>query len=106
MESYDEIVKEIEKLKGSEQEMEGLVPVKALVSPNPGVVYSLRLSRDEMNRISEGAKRSGLKVSAFLRMAALAAADGAISQQDIEQAAALERVREKTRELAEAVGQL
>jgi hypothetical protein len=106
MKNYDEVVREAEAFKDTQQEIEGLVPVRARLSENPGVVYSLRLSRAEMDRISEAAGRQGVKVSAFLRMAALAAAEQAISPEEAAKAAALQEVREKTRDLADAVSRL
>lgn len=106
MKTYDDIVRESEEFKDTEREIEGLVPIKARISSNPGVVYSLRLTRDEMSRISEAASQRGLKVSVFLRMAALAAADSEIRPNDAERAIILQEVREKVRDLAEAVSRL
>ena len=106
MKSYDDIVREAEAVKDTEAEFDGLVPVKARVTANPGVVYSLRLSRDEMDRISNAASRQGITSAAFLRRAALAAADGELAVESADKAVALQEVREKTRELAEAVSRL
>ena len=106
MKSYDDLVREAESVKDTEAELEGLVPVKARVAANPGVVYSLRLSRDEMDRISDAAARQGVSVAAFLRMAALAAVEGQVGSESAERAVTLQEVRERARELAEAVSRL
>ena len=106
MKSYEDMVREVESVKDTEAELEGLVPVRARVSPNLGVVYSLRLSRDEMNRISEAASKRGKKISEFLRMAALAAAEEDSNLGQEERASVLQSAREKAQDLAETLNQL
>ena len=105
MKSYEEIANEIDLLKDTDQELEGLLPVKVRGSKNAGVVYSLRLTIDEFTRISSAARENGMTVAAYLRNAALAAADRPKLDQ-AKRAAALQEIREKTRQLAEAVGRL
>jgi predicted DNA-binding protein len=106
MKSYEEIANEIDLLKDTDQELEGLVPVKVRGNKKASVVYSLRLSIDEFSRISSAAKKNGLTVAAYLRNTALAAADDKRKLEEGERAAALQEVREKTDQLAEAVGRL
>ncbi len=96
----------MEALKDTPAEIEGLVPVKAKAGKNAGVVYSLRLTVDEFMRISEAAKAGGMTLAAFLRSAALMAAEENRRPDEAAKAVALQEVREKTRELAEAVQRL
>lgn len=103
MKSYEEMVREAEAVKDTERELEGLVPVKARVAKNPRAVYSVRLSFPELTEISEAAKQNDLTVSDFMRQASLAAAKGELSLEAGRRATALHAVREKARELYEAV---
>ncbi len=104
--TYAEMAEEAEEVKDTERELEGLVPVKARVAKNPRAVYSVRLSFEELSRIEKAAKQRGLSISEFMRQASLAAANG---EQDLaagEQAAAVLAVREKARDLYNAVEKL
>ena len=104
--TYAEMAREAEEVKDTEREIEGLVPVKARVSKNPRAVYSVRLSFEELSRIEAAAKQRGLSISEFMRQASLAAATG---EQDLapgEHTAAVLAVREKARELYNAVEKL
>lgn len=74
MKSRDEMVREAEAIKGTELEVEGLIPVKARISPNLGIVYSLRFTRDEMKSLRDAAEARGVKLSELIREAALEAA--------------------------------
>jgi hypothetical protein len=74
MKTREEMRREAEAIKGTEQEIEGLVPVKARISPNLGIVYSLRLTEAEMSFIRNAAKRRGIKMSDLVREAAMNAA--------------------------------
>ena len=74
MKTRDEMRREAEAIKGTELEIEGLIPVEANVSPNLGIVYSLRFSTDEMTVLREAAKSRGMKLSEFIRDVAMAAA--------------------------------
>ena len=74
MESREEARRKAEAVKDTEQELEGLVPVKMTVSPNLGIVYSLRFSADEMKVLREAAKTRGIKLSEFIREVAMNAA--------------------------------
>ena len=80
MESLDEARRKAEAVKDTEQELEGLIPVKMTVSPNLGIVYSLRLSTDEMSFIRQAAEKRGMKLSEFIREVAMAAASEAQDQ--------------------------
>ena len=73
-ESYEEAVRKAEAVKDTEQEIEGLIPVKMTVSPNLGIVYSLRFSADEMKVLRDAAKSRGMKLSEFIREVAMTAA--------------------------------
>jgi hypothetical protein len=74
MESREEARRKAEAVKDSEQELEGLIPVKMTVSPNLGIVYSLRFSADEMKLLHEAAESRGVKLSEFIRDVATTAA--------------------------------
>lgn len=104
--SYEEIVREAEAVKDTEQEVEGLVPVKARVSKSVRAVYSVRMSSPELTEVSRAARQRGLTVSDFMRQASLAAAHGELGLEAGRQEAALMAVREKARELYEAVEDL
>ncbi len=102
----EEIIAYYDKLMAEGKELEGLVPVRARVSKNPRAVYSVRLSFDELSRIDAAAKQRGLSISEFMRQASLAAARG---EQDLtagEHTAAVLAVREKARDLYNAVEKL
>jgi hypothetical protein len=74
MESLEEARRKAEAVKDTEQEIEGLIPVKMTVSPNLGIVYSLRFSTDEMKVLRDAAKSRGMKLSEFIREVAVTAA--------------------------------
>ena len=80
METRDEMRREAEAIKGTELEIEGLIPVEANISPNLGIVYSLRFSTDEMKVLREAAKSRGMKLSEFIREVAMNAAAEAQDQ--------------------------
>ncbi len=88
------------------KELEGLVPVKARVSRDPRSVYSVRLRFEELDEIAKAAKERGVTISEFMRLASLSAARGYVDLRAGEQAQALQAVREKARELYEAVEKL
>ncbi len=106
MKSYEEMAREADAVKDTEAELEGLVPVKARVSKDPRSVYSVRLRFGELTEIMNAAKERGESVSEFMRQASLAAARGYVDLKVGEQAQALLTVREKARELYEAVEKL
>src|SRR5690606_18962499 len=74
MKTREELRKEAEAVKGTEKEIEGLIPVKARISPNLQIVYSLRFSEEEMSFIRNAAKRRGIKMSDLIREGAMEAA--------------------------------
>ena len=74
MENREEARRKAEAVKDTEQELEGLVPVKMTVSPNLGIVYSLRFSVEEMKVVRDAAKSRGMKLSEFIREGAMNAA--------------------------------
>ena len=77
MESLDDARRKAEAVKDTEQELEGLIPVKMTVSPNLGIVYSLRFSSDEMKVLRDAAKNRGMKLSEFIREVSMDAASQA-----------------------------
>jgi hypothetical protein len=74
MESREEARRKQEAVKDTEAELEGLTPVKITVSPNLGIVYSLRFTADEMKFLRDAAGRRGVKLSEFIREVAMNAA--------------------------------
>jgi hypothetical protein len=106
MKSYEEMAREAEAVKDTEAELEGLVPVKARVSKDPRSVYSVRLRFGELSEIMKAAEQRGLTTSEFMRQASLSAARGEVDLKYGEQAENLLAVREKARELYEAVQKL
>jgi len=102
----DEIIAEYDKLFAEGKEMEGLVPVKAGVSKDPRSVFSVRLRFGELSEIMKAAEANALTISEFMRQASLSAARGELDLKAGEQAQALLAVREKARELYEAVEKL
>lgn len=85
------------------RELEGWSAADIKVAKSPRAVYGLRLSLQEYEDIAAAAASKGMTMSDFLRSAARAAIEGDL---DVEKAAALATIREKTRELTEAVSRL
>jgi hypothetical protein len=105
MKTLDEMRREAEAIKGTEQELEGLVPVKMTVSPNLGIVYSLRFSTDEMKVLRDAAKNRGMKLSEFIREGAMALAAEA-QDQPTPRDAALREARDLVGAAAKALDKL
>ena len=106
METDEEIAEYYEELKRHGKELDNLVPVKAHVDPNFGIVYSVRFAQGDMAILDKKAKEKGMKLSAFIRSAALAAAAGDLDIEAGERQAALQDVRKKAQELAKSVERL
>jgi uncharacterized protein (DUF1778 family) len=104
--NYEEMVREAEAVKDTEKEIEGLIPVRARLAKPVRHVFSLRMSAQEITEIFEAAKQRGMTMSDFMRQASLAAVHGERSLEAGQQATALHAVREKARELYEAVEKL
>ena len=68
--------REIDRLKDSGREFDGLRRVQAQVAKVPRAVFSLRLAPAELEEIANAATELGLPVSDFVRSAALSAARG------------------------------
>ncbi len=96
MKSYEEMAEEAERVKDTEKEIEGLVPVKTRLVKNPRVVTSVRLSPEETKEILAAAKASGVTVSEYLRTCALTGARG---QLDVGAVVALEETKGTLRQL-------
>ena len=73
--------------------------VSARVTHGARSVFSLKVHEEELEEIANAAEAAGQSVGAFIRDAALEKARGRNNQ-------AIAQIREKTRELAEAVSQL
>jgi hypothetical protein len=74
--SYAEAAAEMDALKDTGHEMDGLVPVRATVDPNFGIVFSVRFSQDEMEALHLAADTKGVKLSEIIRAGALKEARG------------------------------
>jgi uncharacterized protein (DUF1778 family) len=101
--SDGEIDEELRKNIEAGKELDGWQPVEVRVAKSPRAVYGLRLSPQEYQDIAEAAQARGMTMSDFLRSAARAAVEGTL---DVEKAEALSTVKEKARELNEAVSRL
>jgi uncharacterized protein (DUF1778 family) len=104
--TLDELAAEFEKRMAEGRELEGLVPVKARVAKPVRHVYSVRMSGKELTDISKAAEARGMTTSDFMRKAALAAVEGQLDLEAGEHRSAIMAVREKARELYEAVEKL
>jgi len=71
---YQELLDYYEEKRRTGTEFEGLVPVKAKVAKNPGAIFSVRFNMGELGVIENAAEAKGMKLGAFIREAALAAA--------------------------------
>lgn len=106
MKSYEEMAREADELMGTDRELEGLVPVKARVANPVRHVYSVRMSGKELTEIGKAADARGITISEFMRQSAMAAVQGDLDLNAGEQRAALLAVRERAKELYEAVEKL
>jgi len=73
---YQDMLDYYEEKRRSGTEMEGLVPVKAIVAKNPGAIFSVRFNFGELGVVEQAAQARGMKLGAFIREAALQAALG------------------------------
>ena len=99
----DDVIRDFDERIESGRDLEGFISVPGRVSKNLSVVYSLRLSPEEFTLFEQAAKARGVPLSDFLRAAAHGAVEGDI---DADRAAALNLVREKVRELNDAVSRV
>lgn len=102
-ESDDEIIEDFEKRIKEGRELEGFKRVKGRVSKNLSIGYAIRLSPQEYEEFSRGAKAREMTLAEFMRSATRGALAGEI---DAEKAAAAAEVRTKARELVEAAARL
>jgi hypothetical protein len=70
----DKLRREAESIKGTPQELEGLVPVEARIKQNAGIIFSVRFTASEMSQIRAAANARGVKLSELVREGALEAA--------------------------------
>jgi|SRR5688572_13142587 hypothetical protein len=104
--TYEDIAADFDKRMAEGREFEGLVPVKARVANPVRHVYSVRMSGKELTEIGRAADSRGMTISEFMRQAAMAAVQGDLDLKAGEHRAALLAVRERARELYEAVEKL
>jgi hypothetical protein len=71
METNEEIARRYDAVKARGEELANLAPVQARVPRNADSIYSLRFTSEEMRTLSAAAKASGIKLSQFIRAAAL-----------------------------------
>lgn len=83
--------------------MEKATPIKGTVAKDLKMVFSVRLSRREVEDFSAAARERGMNLSEFLRAAAQAATQGNV---DLAKTQAMSELREKARELNEAIEKL
>jgi uncharacterized protein (DUF1778 family) len=108
-EDKDELTDEERLLEEAAQEAERLIdddlsdwkPVKVRVAKDIKHVYSFRVGAEELDEIADAAEAAGKDVSAFIREAALNEA-----RRRKASGSAVDEVRKKARELAEAVQRL
>jgi len=74
METREEARRKQEAVKDTPQELEFLRPVRARIKQPVDTIYSLRLTADEMKALRESAEARGMKLSEFIREAAMNAA--------------------------------
>lgn len=100
MESYAEIAKRYDEARARGEELQNLVPVKHRTPRHADSIYSLRFTSDEMLLLASAAKESGMKLSQFIRSAALdRAVEGARPAADIPPRGELSRIEQKLDEL-------
>ena len=102
-ESDDEIMRDFDKRIEEGRELEGFKRVKGKVSRNLSIGYAIRLSPEEYEAFSNGAKARGMTLADFMRSSTRGARAGEI---DADKAAAAAEVRAKARELVEAAARL
>ena len=79
MNKREQMVADAERVKDTEEELTGLIPVKARVAKERKTVRSVRMSPSEYKVIWEAAQAKGLETGEFIRTAALAAARGELN---------------------------
>ena len=106
--SYAEAAAEMDELKDTGREMEGLTPVEMTVSPNVGFVFSVRFTQEEMKAVREAAEAIGVKISEIIRAGALREARGDQSGTESRKAvkAARKELEAARRSLEKSVQQL
>jgi hypothetical protein len=98
-----EMIEEMDAIMDAGTEAEHFAPVPAKASKNLSVTYALRLSPDEYMMFTEAARARNMTLADLMRSATRGALAGEI---DVQKAAALDAVRMKARELAEALKEL
>jgi hypothetical protein len=78
--TYAQAAAEVDAIKDTGAEFEGLIPVEATIKQNADTVYSLRFTQAEMSKLREAARKKGVKLSELIRDGALVAAAQAQNQ--------------------------
>jgi hypothetical protein len=102
-ETDEYIIKDWENRIAEGRELEGLQPGRLRPSRNLSVSFAIRLSPQELEEFSKGAKAKGMSLAELMRSATRAALAGEL---DADKAAAATAVKEKARELVEAANRL
>lgn len=102
-ESDEQIIEDFDERIEQGREMDGFKRVPGRVSKNLSVSFAVRLSPDEYEEFSRGAKAKGMTLADLMRSSTRAALAGEI---DAEKAAAVAEVRAKAREIVEAASRL
>jgi hypothetical protein len=102
----EETIAKYDRLIAEGRELEGLVPVKARVAKDVRHVFSVRMTARELTEIAEAARQRGMTISDFMRQASIAAVKGELAIDAGKHATELHALREKARELYEAVEKL
>jgi hypothetical protein len=102
-ESDEEIMRDWDARVAEGRELEGLKPEKMRPSRNLSVSFAIRLSPQELEEFSKGARAKGMSLAELMRSATRAALAGDL---DADKAAAATAVKEKARELVEAANRL
>ncbi len=83
--------------------LEKATPIKGTVAKDLKMVFSVRLSRREVEDFSKAATAHGMNLSEFLRAAAQAAVHDNV---DVTKAQTVGEIKQKARELTEAIDRL
>jgi hypothetical protein len=76
---YEQAALEMDALKDTGHELDGLTPITMTVDPNFGITFSVRFTQDEMDTLHAAANATGMKLSEIIRAGALKEARGGSS---------------------------
>ncbi len=92
---------DLDSLKDSSHELDGFKPIEASVSHAPRAVFSLRIGPQELEAIETAAGVVEENLGEFIRRAALLRVGEVMTH-----SSAIDEIRQKARELNEAIGKL